>query len=160
MVIIWQISSQQAHLTETWNLGYQPSHFKNEDRTVNCKILEFISAGVSWWSCSSVRNMVSQEGTMNPNLNKFSLHVTYGGGSVYQTAIHVVVGCWHCYQSEARCRFAYAQLMPVPLTVSCSSKSRLVLPSWFGFTFLVAAGGSPGWSGHSPEEPQNNCVCV
>jgi len=24
-----------------------------------------------------------------------------------------------------------AQLMPLPLTVSCSSKSRLVLPSWF-----------------------------
>ena len=23
-----------------------------------------------------------------------------------------------------------AQLMPLPLTVSCSSKSRLVLPSW------------------------------
>jgi len=24
-----------------------------------------------------------------------------------------------------------AQLMPLPFTVSCSSKSRLVLPSWF-----------------------------
>jgi len=24
-----------------------------------------------------------------------------------------------------------AQLMPLPLTISCSSKSRLVLPSWF-----------------------------
>jgi len=24
-----------------------------------------------------------------------------------------------------------AQLMPMPLTVSCSSKTRLVLPSWF-----------------------------
>jgi len=24
-----------------------------------------------------------------------------------------------------------AQLMPLPLTLSCSSKSRLVLPSWF-----------------------------
>jgi len=30
-----------------------------------------------------------------------------------------------------------AQLMPMPFTVSCSSKSRLVLPSWF--TFLVPA---------------------
>jgi len=27
-----------------------------------------------------------------------------------------------------------AQLMPLPLTVSCSSKSRLVLPSWFYFS--------------------------
>jgi len=24
-----------------------------------------------------------------------------------------------------------AELMPLPLTVSCSGKSRLVLPSWF-----------------------------
>jgi len=29
----------------------------------------------------------------------------------------------------ARSRFA--QMMPLPLTISCSSKSRLVLPSWF-----------------------------
>ena len=37
-----------------------------------------------------------------------------------------------------------AQLMPLPLTNSCSSKSRLVLPSWF---YLSGAGshlGSPG----------------
>jgi len=27
-----------------------------------------------------------------------------------------------------------AQLMPLPLTVSCSGKSRLVLPSWFYFS--------------------------
>jgi len=33
-----------------------------------------------------------------------------------------------------------AQLMPLLLTISCSSKSRLVLPSWF---FLSDA-GSPG----------------
>jgi len=42
-----------------------------------------------------------------------------------------VVGCWHGYLSGARCRFAYAQLMPLPLTISRSSKSRLVLLSWF-----------------------------
>jgi len=33
-----------------------------------------------------------------------------------------------------------AQLMPLPLTVSCSSKSRLVLPSWF----CLSGAGSPG----------------
>jgi len=33
-----------------------------------------------------------------------------------------------------------AQLMPLPLTISCSSKSRLVLPSWFYFS----GAGSPG----------------
>jgi len=47
------------------------------------------------------------------------------------------VGCWHGYLSGARCRFAYAQLMPLPLTISCSSKSRLVLPSWYRLTWVV-----------------------
>jgi len=32
-----------------------------------------------------------------------------------------------------------AQLMPVPLTISCFSKFRLVLPSWF---YLSGAGSS------------------
>jgi len=27
-----------------------------------------------------------------------------------------------------------AQLMPLPLTISCSSKARLVLPEWFCFS--------------------------
>ena len=43
--------------------------------------------------------------------------------------------------SGARCRLAYAQLMPPPLTVSCFSKIQI------GFTFLVPAHpGSPGKS--------------
>jgi len=33
-----------------------------------------------------------------------------------------------------------AQLMPLPLTISCSSKSRLFLPFWF----YLSAAGSPG----------------
>ena len=42
-----------------------------------------------------------------------------------------------------------AQLMPLPLTVSCFSKIQ------FGFTFLVPAyPGSPG------QGPLNGCVCV
>jgi len=32
-----------------------------------------------------------------------------------------------------------AQLMPLPLTISCSSKSRLVLPYWF----YLSGVGSP-----------------
>ena len=41
--------------------------------------------------------------------------------------------------SGARCRLAYSQLMPPPLTVSCFSKIQI------GFTFLVPAHpGSPG----------------
>jgi len=42
-----------------------------------------------------------------------------------------------------------AQLMPLPLTESCSSKSRLVLPSWF--TFLVPA--HPVCPIQNPREP-------
>ena len=42
-----------------------------------------------------------------------------------------------------------AQLMPLPLTVSCFSKIQI------GFTFLVPARlGSPG------KGPLNGCVCV
>jgi len=44
---------------------------------------------------------------------------------------------WLSVWSE--CRLAYAQLMPLPLTVSCFSKIQI------GFTFLVPAHpGSPG----------------
>ena len=48
-----------------------------------------------------------------------------------------VVGCWRGYLPGARCGFAYTQLMPLPLTVSCSSKSRLVLLFWYRLTWLV-----------------------
>jgi len=42
-----------------------------------------------------------------------------------------------------------AQLMPLPLTVSCFSKSRLVLPFWYRLTRVVPEKG-----------PLNGCVCV
>jgi len=42
-----------------------------------------------------------------------------------------------------------AQLMPLPLTVSCSSKTRLVLPFWYRLTWVVPEKG-----------PLNECVCV
>ena len=53
-----------------------------------------------------------------------------------------VVGCWRGYLSGVRCRFAYAHQMPLPVTVSCSSKSRLVLtflvlPFWYLLTRVV-----------------------
>ena len=58
-----------------------------------------------------------------------------------------VVGCWHgtviCLERDADLHTA--QLMPLPLTVSCFSKIQI------GFTFLVPAHlGSPG----------KRCVCV
>ena len=50
-----------------------------------------------------------------------------------------MVRCWCGYLSGARCRLAHAQLMPLPLTISCSNKIQI------GFTFLVPAHpGSPG----------------
>jgi len=42
-----------------------------------------------------------------------------------------------------------AQLMPLPLTVSCSVKSRLVLPFWYQLTRVVPEKG-----------PINGCVCA
>jgi len=44
-----------------------------------------------------------------------------------------------------------AQLIPMLLTISCSRKSRLVLPAWFYFS----GAGSPGWS-----QTKSKCVCV
>ena len=50
-----------------------------------------------------------------------------------------VVGCWCGCLSGARCRLNMAQLMPLPLTVSCFSIIQI------GFTFLVPAHlDSPG----------------
>ena len=63
-----------------------------------------------------------------------------------------VVGCWCGCLSGARCRLAYhmAQLMPLPLTVSCYSKIQI------GSTFLVLAHlGSP-WK----RAVKRVCVCV
>ena len=45
--------------------------------------------------------------------------------------------------------FHMAQLMPLPLTVSSSVKSRLVQPFWYRLTWVVLEKG-----------PLNGCVCV
>jgi len=47
---------------------------------------------------------------------------------------------WLCLGQGADLHMA--QLRPLPLTVSCSSTSRLVLPSWFYYS----GDGSPGQS--------------
>ena len=50
-----------------------------------------------------------------------------------------------------------AQLMPLPLTISCSSKSRLVFPSWFYFS----GAGSPRLSRtESKRAVKQMCACV
>jgi len=42
-----------------------------------------------------------------------------------------------------------AQLMPLPLTVSCFSEIQIVLPFWYRLTWVVPEKG-----------PLNGCVCV
>ena len=58
------------------------------------------------------------------------------------------VGCWHGYVSGSRCRFHIAQLMPLLLATSCSSKSKLLLPFWCRLTRVV------------PDIIQEGCMCM
>jgi len=63
-----------------------------------------------------------------------------GGMKGIQRVKNWVVGCWHgflvmCLERGADLHMA----QPLPFTISCSSKSRLVLPSWFYFS----GAGSP-----------------
>jgi len=73
-----------------------------------------------------------------------------GGRKGIRPVKNWVVSCWCGYLSGARCRLAHAQLMPLLLTISCSSKIQI------GFTFLVPAHpGSPG-----QRAVKRVCVCV
>ena len=82
-------------------------------------------------------------------LQCFHLTLLVGGQEGHPACNNRVVRCWHGYLSGSRCRLDVAQLMPLPLTVSCFSKIQI------GFTFLVPAHlGSPG------KEPLNGCVSV
>ena len=42
-----------------------------------------------------------------------------------------------------------AQLMPLPLTISCSSKIQIGLPFWYWLTWIIPDKG-----------PLNGCVCL
>ena len=80
-----------------------------------------------------------------------ALTLLVGGRKGIRPVKNWVVGCWRGYLSGARCRLAYmAQLMPLPLTVSCFNKIQIV------FTFLVPAHPA------SPRERavKRLCVCV
>ena len=63
-----------------------------------------------------------------------------------------VVGCWHGYLLERGADLHMAQLMPLPVTVSCFSKIQI------GFTFLVPA--HPGSPGQRAVKRVCVCVCV
>ena len=51
-----------------------------------------------------------------------------------------------CLEQDAGLHMA--QLMPLPLSVSCSVKSRLVLPFWYQLTWVVPEKGL-----------LNGCIC-
>jgi len=66
-------------------------------------------------------------------------HCWLGGRKGIRTVKKLSGGVLRGYLSWAMCRFAMAQMMTLPLTVSCSSKIQV------GFTFLAPAHlGSPG----------------
>jgi len=74
-----------------------------------------------------------------------------GGRKGIRPVKNWVVGCWRgiCLEQGADLHFM-VQLMPLPLTVSCSSKIQI------GFIFLVPAHlGSPG-----KRAVKRVCVCV
>jgi len=58
-----------------------------------------------------------------------------------------VVGCWRGYL-RGLADLHMAQLMPLPLTVSCFSKIQMVSPFWYRLTRVVPDKG-----------PLNRCVC-
>jgi len=62
---------------------------------------------------------------------------------------YTLVGCRCGDLSRARSKCAYAmQLMPLPVTITFSSKSTLVLPLWYRLNRLVPDKG-----------PLNGCCC-
>jgi len=65
---------------------------------------------------------------------------------------------WLCVWVKVQCAYLHiAQLMPVPLTISCSSKSRLVLPFWF----YLSGAGSPRYSQTECKRAiRQLCLCV
>ena len=62
--------------------------------------------------------------------------------------------------SGMRCRLHMAQQMPLPLTISCFSKSRLVLPSWFLPFWYLLTRVVPDKFQKSSKTTVCVCVCV
>ena len=71
----------------------------------------------------------------------------YGRQEGHPACENWVVGCWHGVCLEQGADLHVAQLMPLPLTVSCFSKIQIGLPFWYRLIRVV------------PEkEPLNGCV--
>ena len=60
-----------------------------------------------------------------------------------------VVGCWRGYLSGQGADLHMAQLIPLPLTISCISKIHIFLPFWYWLTRVVPH-----------KRPLNGCVVL
>jgi len=106
----------------------------------------YIRFGFCWPLCTFI-NYIYLLTFLCITLPSVLWHCWLGGRKGIRPVKNWVVGCWRGYLSGARCR--RAQLMPLPLTVSCFSKIQIC------FTFLV-----PAHLGSPRKGPLNGCVCV
>ena len=86
-------------------------------------------------------------------------HCWLGGRKGIRPVKNWVVGCWHGYLGWGA-DLHMAQQMPLPLTISCSSKSRLVLPSWFLPFWYLLTRVVPDKFHESSKMILCVCVCV
>jgi len=97
--------------------------------------------------CSQRRRTVSRKLLFDQVLHLYHSEIYHTSGMWYvipsvlwccwkgiQPVQNWVLGCWHGYLSGLNTDLHITQLISLPLTVSCSSKSRLVLPFWYWLT--------------------------
>jgi len=98
-----------------------------------CMTDQHLSHAVAAWQRNSTcwRQVHVNRWVLKPNLKRYFIlmwcfdAVVWAAGRAYGW---LSGGCWHGYLSWRGADLHMAQLMPLPLTVSCSSISRLVLP--------------------------------
>ena len=93
-------------------------------------------------------------------MNNFSaLTLLVGWQEGHPACKKVSGGYWCGYLSMERCGDLHmAQLMPLPLTVSASVKSRLVLPFWYRITRVVLDRGLLNRC--VCHEVKHTCICI
>jgi len=117
------------------------SHIKNNTIFNNLCIISDTKNIAVWGACffmadskSTLLKHIWQPFSKPPIYLPYSYpsHLQYLLKSIWHQGL---CSCWDAgvvvSMSGSRCRLAYGQLMPLPLTIFCSSKSRLVVPSWF-----------------------------
>jgi len=152
------ITQQSIHLLTNWRNDHHPLHFTSYKLELANSSISFIppfvlqplhtiGTGFRLVRCHQTNNVkasVLTKKITNCDANIQSWRTVlwrcWFGGRRAPACKNWVVGCWHGYLSGVRCRFQMAQLMPLPLTISCSSKSRLLLSSWF----YLSGTSSPG----------------